>query len=39
MRIGWSVDEIEATGETLEFDMDPFEAAMWQADQEDDEDD
>ncbi len=22
MRIGWSVDEIESTGETLEFDMD-----------------
>ena len=38
MRIGWSVDELESTGETLEFDMDPFEAAMWEADQEDEDD-
>ena len=38
MRIGWSVDEIESTGETLEFDMDPFEAAMWEAEQEDEDD-
>ncbi len=37
MRIGWTVDEIEDTGKELDFDMDPFEAALWAAEQEDDE--
>jgi hypothetical protein len=36
MRIGWSVDEIENTGKTLDFDLDPFEAALWAAENEDD---
>jgi hypothetical protein len=35
MRIGWSVDELEAPVEQeLDFDMDPFEAALWQAEAE-----
>lgn len=38
MRIGWSTDELEHTGaEALDFDMDPFEQSLWQAEQEDDE--
>ena len=38
MRIGWSTsDEIEATGaQALDFDLDPFEAKLWQAEQEED---
>jgi hypothetical protein len=24
MRIGWTVDELEETGDNLDFDMDPF---------------
>jgi hypothetical protein len=39
MRIGWSVDEIESTGEVLDFDMDPFEAALVKAEEEEAEDD
>jgi len=39
MRIGWSVDEIEATGRELDFDLDPFEAALWAAENEDKDDD
>jgi hypothetical protein len=35
MRIGWTVDEIEDTGKELDFDMDPFEASLWAAEQED----
>lgn len=38
MRIGWSSDEIEHSGKHLDFDMDPFEAALWEAEQEDAED-
>ena len=38
MRIGWSVDELEETGDKLDFDMDPFEAALWEAENEDDDD-
>ena len=34
MRIGWSVDEIEDSGAELDFDLDPFEAALWKAEQE-----
>ncbi len=34
MRIGWSTDEIEHTGQVLDFDMDPFEAQLWAAEQE-----
>jgi hypothetical protein len=37
MRIGWSTDELENTGDDLDFDMDPFEAALWQAEQEEKE--
>jgi hypothetical protein len=38
MRIGWSTDELEHTGaESLDFDMDPFEQALWQAEQEDED--
>ncbi|HEV8550498.1 MAG TPA: transcriptional regulator [Polyangiaceae bacterium] len=38
MRIGWSTDELEHSGsEALDFDMDPFEAKMWEADEEDGE--
>lgn len=36
MRIGWTVDEIEDSGAELDFDMDPFEAALWEAEHEDD---
>ena len=39
MRIGWTTDEIEATGDQLDFDMDPFEAALWEAEQEEAEED
>jgi len=35
LRIGWSTDEIESSGEELDFDMDPFEAALWAAEAED----
>lgn len=35
MRIGWTVDEIESTGRELDFDLDPFEAALWAAENED----
>jgi len=38
MRIGWSLDELEETGDNLDFDMDPFEAALWEAENEDDDD-
>jgi hypothetical protein len=38
MRIGWTVDELEETGDNLDFDMDPFEAALWEAENEDDDD-
>lgn len=38
MRIGWSSDEIEHSGQPLDFDMDPFEAALWEAEKEDSED-
>src|SRR5690606_18576875 len=40
MRIGFSVDELEQPESEVEFDMDPFEAALWEAEQEelDDED-
>jgi hypothetical protein len=37
MRIGWTVDEIEESGAELDFDMDPFEAALWEAENEEDE--
>ena len=39
MRIGWSVDEIESTGRELDFDLDPCEAALWAAENEDKDDD
>ncbi len=41
MRIGWCVDELEepAREQELDFDVDPFEAALWQAEQEGVEDD
>ncbi|HET9953445.1 MAG TPA: transcriptional regulator [Polyangiaceae bacterium] len=36
MRIGWSADdELENSGDGLDFDMDPFEAALWAAESED----
>jgi hypothetical protein len=38
MRIGWTVDEIESTGEELDFDADPFDAAF-EAGEDDYEDD
>ncbi len=38
MRIGWTVDEIETTGQELDFDMDPFEAALWAAEGEESDD-
>jgi len=36
LRIGWSVDELDDPGveHDLEFDMDPFEAALWEAEKE-----
>jgi len=37
MRIGWSTDEIEHNGQVLDFDMDPFEAQLFKAENEDDE--
>jgi hypothetical protein len=40
MRIGWTVDELEESGDSeLDFDMDPFEAALWEAENEDKDDD
>jgi hypothetical protein len=40
MRIGWSVDELEAHGleQELDFDLDPFEAALNRAEAEERED-
>jgi hypothetical protein len=35
MRIGWSTDEYEHTGQVLDFDMDPFEQQLWAAENED----
>jgi hypothetical protein len=35
MRIGWTVDEIEHSGKDLDFDLDPFEAQMWAAENKD----
>jgi hypothetical protein len=38
MRIGWSCDdEFENTGDDLDFDPDPFEKKMQEADASDDE--
>ena len=38
LRIGWSVDELDDRIEhDLEFDMDPFEAALWEAESEEEE--
>lgn len=37
MRIGWTVDEIEDTGKELDFDLDPFEASLWAAEQKEDD--
>ena len=39
MRIGWSMDEIQGSHEAeLEFDLDPFETALAEAEAEDLED-
>ncbi len=39
MRIGWSVDELDEPAEQeLDFDMDPFEAALYEAEEEEAED-
>jgi len=38
MRIGWSIDDLEQPERQVEFDMDPFEAALWEAEQEDEDD-
>jgi hypothetical protein len=37
MRIGWSTDELENSGDDLDFDLDPFEAALVEAEAEEDE--
>ncbi|HLV65849.1 MAG TPA: hypothetical protein VKY73_08540 [Polyangiaceae bacterium] len=37
LRIGWSVDEIESEGPALEFDADPFEAALVRMEEEEDD--
>jgi hypothetical protein len=38
MRIGWSTDELEHSGaEALDFDMDPFEQSLWEAEKEEEE--
>jgi len=39
MRIGWSVDDLEQPESELDFDADPFEAALLAAEQEGYEDD
>jgi len=40
MRIGWSMDELQGAHEAeLEFDLDPFEAALEAAEAEEDLDD
>jgi hypothetical protein len=40
MRIGWSCDdELENSGDDLDFDPDPFEAQMQKAEAEEDEED
>ncbi len=38
MRVGWSMDEL-APSHDVDFDVDPFEAALQAAEQEDAEDD
>jgi hypothetical protein len=35
---GWTLDEIEDSGKTLDFDLDPFEAQLWEAEKEDSDD-
>jgi len=40
MRIGWSVDELdEGVDHDLDFDMDPFEAALVEAESEEEDSD
>ena len=39
MRIGWSVDDLEQPEQELDFDADPVEAALDEAEYEDDDDD
>jgi hypothetical protein len=34
MRIGWSIDDLEQPERQVEFDREPFEAALWEAEQE-----
>jgi hypothetical protein len=31
LRVGWSVDELEETDQELDFDLDPFESALFAA--------
>jgi hypothetical protein len=39
LRAGWSIDELDPTANrTDDFDMDPFEASLWEAEQEEAED-
>lgn len=39
MRIGWSMDELStSSGAELDFDLDPFEAALEKAEAEENED-
>jgi hypothetical protein len=40
MRIGWSMDELQNSHDSeIEFDLDPFEAALQEAEAEEDSDD
>ncbi len=37
LRIGWSIEEIEeSSGQELDFDADPFEQSLQEAEQDDD---
>lgn len=38
MRIGWSIDDLEHPEHELDFDADPFEAALDEEDADSDED-
>jgi len=40
LRIGWSIDELEeSSGQELDFDADPFEQSLLEAEQEDEDED
>jgi len=37
-RAGWSLEELDPADRDHDFDMDPFEASLWEAEHEDNDD-